>query len=355
LTRVLFNWLRKLFGLEGCPVIMPYRGYGRGETVHVKGHVLDDKVLYETKEGDKKRKNMIGMLSRYMSKALPGREVIVNLLGQELTLTTDEEGYFEAMLELELDATPEGWVPISYQLAEDRVGKDTVPPVEGEVYFPEQDKEYGIISDVDDTIIVSRASKALRKLSLILFKNAKTRLPFTGVASFYDALKNGINGKCCNPIFYVSSSEYNLYDFLVDFCETQGIPKGVFLLQKYKNNLWEILKSGGGSHTHKADKIRHLLTVYPDTDFVLIGDSGQRDAMLYARIVEEYPERIKVIYIRNVSGSGRRIEHLNALAQKVQEQGVDMLLVADTAEAARHALEVGLIREEDCRKVEAVV
>lgn len=355
MTRVLFNQLRKLFGLEGCPVIMPYRGYGRGKTVYVKGHVLDDKVLYESAKGDRKRKNMIGMLSRYMSKALTGREVVVNLLGQEFTLKTDEKGYFEAALEFEQDVRLEGWIPISYQLAEDRVGKDTVPPMDGEVYFPEQAKEYGIISDVDDTIIVSRASKTLRKLNLILFKNAKTRLPFAGVSAFYKALKNGTNGNCCNPIFYVSSSEYNLYDFLVDFCEAQEIPKGVFLLQQYKNNLWEILKSGGGSHTHKADKIRHLLQVYPDTDFVLIGDSGQRDALLYSRIVEEYPERIKVIYIRNVSDSDSSIDRLNALAKKVQVHGVDMLLVEDTAEAARHALAMGLIREEDCRRVEAAV
>jgi len=355
LANVLFNQIRKLFGLEGCPVIMPYRGYGKGNTIYIKGHVLDDKVLYETNKADKKRKNMLAMLSRYMSKALPGREVVVECLEQHFTLKTDQEGYFEATLELEGQVTVKGWTPVSYHLRENKVGKNTVPPAEGEIYFPEANQEFGIVSDVDDTIIVSKASKALQKLNLILFKNAKTRLPFTGVAAFYEALRNGPDRKCCNPLFYVSSSEYNLYDFLVDFCESQGIPKGVFLLQKYKNNLWEILKSGGGSHTHKADKIRHLLEVYPDTNFVLIGDSGQRDALLYSRIVEEYPKRIKVIYIRNVSAAGPRIEHLNELAKKVQKEGVDMLLVEDTAEAARHALQMGLIMEEDYHKVEQVV
>lgn len=355
MANVLFNQIRKLFGLEGCPVIMPYRGFGNGNTVYLKGHVLDDKVLYETKKADKSRKNMMVMLSRYMSKALPGREVIVTLLGQEFSLKTDKEGYFEATLELEGEVGLEGWVPISYHLTEDKVGENTIPSVDGEVYFPEANQEYGVISDLDDTIIVSHASKALQKLNLILFKNAKTRLPFVGVAAFYDALRNGPDGQCCNPIFYVSSSEYNLYDFLVDFCEAQDIPKGVFLLQKYKNNLWEILKSGGGSHTHKADKIRHLLEVYSDMDFVLIGDSGQRDALLYSRIVEEYPGRIKVVYIRNVSGSSSRIENLNELAKKVQKKGVDMLLVEDTAEAARHALNLGLIKEEDCLSVEKAV
>ena len=140
-------------------------------------------------------------------------------------------------------------------------------------------------------------------------------------------------------------------DFLVDFCEVRNIPKGPFLLQKYKANLWEVLWSGGGSHTHKLEKIRHLLNTYPALNFILIGDSGQKDAALYAEIAREFPGRILSIYIRDVSGPGRTEVHLQQLAGDLKKEGLDMLLVKDTAGAALHACEKGFITLEEYEKV----
>ncbi len=87
---------------------------------------------------------------------------------------------------------------------------------------------------------------------------------------------------------------------------------------------------------HKMAKIRQILTTYCDLRFVLIGDSGQKDAEIYSQVVKEYPGRILAVYIRDVSNEERDAA-VEAIANAVRQSGVEMLLVRNTAEAARHA------------------
>lgn len=312
----------------------------------MKGHVLDDRKLYSSDHEDRKRRNFKAMMSRYLANALPDIRVQVQFNGQEVIVKTNESGYFEATLTFS-EALPEaGWQQAAYTVLDKIVEDQKILTVTKDVYILDDSASYGVISDVDDTILVSHATQTLRKLRLILTKNAKTRLPFDGVATFYQVLTGEDQ---INPIFYVSSSEWNLYDFLEDFCETQNIPKGPFLLQELKTNIWRMLKSGGGTHQHKIQKIRKILDLFP-LDFVLIGDSGQRDAYLYAEIIKEYPGRIKAAYIRDVSKS-KKDEEIMKVADSISK--VEMVLVRDTAHAAEHAFKHGLINESEMERVKA--
>jgi len=184
--------------------------------------------------------------------------------------------------------------------------------------------------------LISHATQILRKLRLILTKNAKTRLPFPGVRAFYKQLAGNDR---INPIFYVSSSEWNLYDFLVDFFATQELPKGPFLLQKFKSGLRDLIHSGGGSHEHKQEKIEELLLRFPTLKFILIGDNGQRDPEIYSKIVSQFPDRILAIYLRDIKD-----EKIDTVIQKaIQENSVPLFLIKNTSEAQKHAVELGLI------------
>src|SRR5205085_9087259 len=86
---------------------------------------------------------------------------------------------------------------------------------------------FGVISDLDDTVIQSRVANFLQAVRTVMLGNARTRLPFPGVAAFYDALEKGKDGKRSNPIFYVSSSPWNLHDLISEFIRLQEIPEGV--------------------------------------------------------------------------------------------------------------------------------
>src|SRR5687768_17759104 len=73
---------------------------------------------------------------------------------------------------------------------------------------------FGVISDLDDTVVRSSATSVLKMACIVVRNNAHTRLPFEGVAAFYRALQLGPASESSNPIFYVSSSPWNSYDIL---------------------------------------------------------------------------------------------------------------------------------------------
>lgn len=331
------------------PVIIPYRGYGTPTRIFLKGHVLDDRLLYESHHKDKRKKNILSMISRYISTGLPDLRVEISFDQVEKIVTTDNDGHFDATLDFEKPVAP-GWYAVKYQVL-DKILENQEPLEEyGEVYIEDGQSEFGIISDIDDTILISHATRVLKKLRLILTKNSKTRLPFMGVASFYKALHLGRSTYGANPLYYVSSSEWNLYDFLEDFFDVRSLPKGPFLLQDLKTSLWKLIKSGGGNHNHKKEKIEQLFKLFPKQQFILIGDSGQHDASLYRSLAEEYPDQVLAIYIRDV-GKEKHANKVNKIAANIKGD-VEMLLVSDSFEAALHAYQHGFITIESLQEVE---
>ncbi|MGJ3234478.1 App1 family protein [Marivirga sp.] len=306
-------------------------GYGRNNLIYLKGGVLENRPEFEVKETDKRRKNFRVMLSRYLSSPIPEMEVKI-ILGDETFFTkTDEYGYFSAWVEPKQNYNP-GWHDVNYSIIDEG---NEIYRATGEFLVVGDEAKFGTISDIDDTILVSHATQLFKKFRLIMTKNAKTRLPFEGVTEFYEKLRAE-----ANPFFYVSSSEWNLYDFLQDFFKVRNIPKGPFLLQEYKSGLRDLLFTGGGSHQHKQDKIKRLMTLFPNLKFILIGDSGQRDTEIYRQALHEFPERILAVYIRKI---GKKDNFDQETTQEFQDKGVPLLMLENTKEAENHAKKTGFI------------
>jgi phosphatidate phosphatase APP1 len=197
-----------------------------------------------------------------------------------------------------------------------------------------------VISDVDDTVVETGVTNRLAMARTVFLRNAYTRLPFAGVAAFYDALHRG--GR--NPVFFVSSSPWNLYDLLAEFMELHGIPRGPLLLRDFGLDRGKLLKTS--NREHKLAQIKPLFDTYPGLPFVLIGDSGEHDPEIYREVVQLYPGRVRAIYIRDVTAEAARDEQVRALGRELAETGADLLLVPDTEAAAVHAAERGWIRPE---------
>jgi len=94
---------------------------------------------------------------------------------------------------------------------------------------------------------------------------------------------------------------------------------------------------------YKSDTIRRMLKTYIDLPFILIGDSSQEDPEIYASLVEEFPDRIRAVYIRNVSRDPNRTEAILNLAERVYQAGSALVLADDSITIAWHAVEQGLI------------
>jgi phosphatidate phosphatase APP1 len=316
--------------------ILPYRGYGTRDALFLKGRVLEMVRLKPSSAGDSRRDNLRNMARRFLSSEIPHARVRATYRGHEIEATSDEEGFFD--LRFELAQPLEGdtvWHPVEIELVWPQVREADEPRARGSVLVP-SGARFGVISDLDDTVIQSSATDLLRMARMTLLRNAYTRLPFEGVSEFYRALQAGRTGGECNPIFYVSSSPWNLYDLLEDFLDLHGVPAGPLFLKDWSpTNL-------GKHERHKLDVIRTLLATYPELPFVLIGDSGEQDPEIYRKIVQEHPGRIRSIYIRDVTTRERDVV-VGRIGEELRDLGVEMLLTADTAEALAHAAEQGLI------------
>ena len=169
--------------------------------------------------------------------------------------------------------------------------------------------------------------------------NSRTRLPFEGVAAFYQALRRG-DGSAINPIYYVSSSAWNLFDMLHDFFVVRNIPLGPFFLVDMGIDADKFIVPT--HHEHKGKMVQTLLDTHPDLPFILIGDSGQKDPEIYMEVIEHNPGRILAVYIRDVRAGGRD-QQMVELSERARALGTELLAVADTVAAAVHASTHGWI------------
>jgi phosphatidate phosphatase APP1 len=337
-------WLKYRAGWLGVPVIVPYRGFGREGYYYISGRVSEDKGLAAPLESQSIWQNMKAMIKRFISDEIPDVRVKIKFYDQEKIVKTNEEGFFEA----EFDAVSginlnQQWHIASLTLLDNIREKQTTVVATGEIQTCTPGTAFCTISDIDDTILISHSTNFIKKMRLLLMKNAITRLPFEGVSAFYRALYEGKNSGSINPIIFISSSEWNLYDLLIDFCNFRNIPKGTFMLDDLRKSLFQKKRKKSRSHMHKIDKIRMILNTIHDKPFVLIGDSGQKDAEIYSQISFEFPGRVLCIYIRDVRKS--RKSTVAGIANNLKTKGIEMILIKNTAEAAIHALEKGLISQ----------
>lgn len=335
-----FN-LNKKLGLNDPVQIVPYRTYGTARRLYIKGRVLEDKRIASAGDKDTILNNLLNMYKRFESDEVPGASLKAILADEEHEVTTDKEGYFVLDLHPKTAVINEQlWHPIPLELLHAPIPFEPGLQVAAEVMIPPPDAEYGVISDIDDTIVKTTATNLLAMSRTTFLNNARTRLPFAGVAEFYKSLQLGRNGKRNNPFFYVSSSPWNLYDLLKDFLDLNSIPAGPLLLRDFglevKNDEEE------GHMGHKLKEIRQILDAYPHLNFVLVGDSGQQDPVIYQEVVKQYPGRILAIYIRDVQLPERKKVAVD-VSESLKEYKTEMVIVENTLEAAEHAAQAGLI------------
>jgi phosphatidate phosphatase APP1 len=297
-------------------------------------------------------RNLGDTFKRFISDEVPRARLRVAFPGGETELEADERGYFRERLELP-EAVPAGWCEVRYTLLEPRRKDAEAATVLGFVLVPHKAARFGVISDIDDTVVQTDVTRWLRVLGAVLFGNAHTRLPFRGVAAFYRALEAGVSAdgaQRLNPLFYVSSSPWNLYDLLLEFLTLSNIPLGPLNLRAWRGGTSELLPSGHGAF--KQAEIRRILDTFPDLPFILIGDSGEEDPEIYGEIVSAYPGRILAVYIRNVSGEqhGSTVARFGAGGEQEHTQ---LVLVDDTLAAAQHAVSEGWIAERALEDVRA--
>jgi len=350
--------------LVGPLEIQAYRGHGTPRELFLRGRVLELVGLKPPGGKASRRRNLANMSRRFLSGEIPHARVRATALGRTVEVRSNRDGYFD--LRLPVPPAPSGpgnpdgsdngtawrsvdlelvWPPARASIADSGGGVRA----RGEVLVP-LGASYGVISDLDDTVIQTGVTSLPNMIRTVLLNDASTRLPFDGVETFYGALGRGpAGGAPLNPIFYVSNGPWNLYDLLEDFLALNDLPKGPIFLRD-----WGPLTFKDRHSRHKLGTIRRLFADYPKLPFVLVGDSGEEDPEVYDRVAREHPGRVAAIYIRDIAQGRVRGAEVRAICESLhRDTGVEMVLASDSGSAAEHAASIGLVGPDVPRKVHA--
>jgi phosphatidate phosphatase APP1 len=334
--------LRQRMGLHMNIQVLPYMTYATSAEIYIRGRVLLNRNI-ETSDNDRLWKNLQNTYKRLSSLEVANARLRVKFHDTEKEFFSDDDGYFELPVTLGRSLPGEElWHHPVIELLEAPFEFQGPVQVRAEVMTPPSTARFGIISDIDDTVLTTHAQSLLKSAYMTFMNSAYTRLPFEGVAAFYQALQKGFSGAEENPIFYVSSSPWNLYDLLVDFLEINKVPKGPLFLKDYGFTHNKLFTEP--HNVHKQKQIRNILNAYPDLKFILIGDSGQHDPEIYSEVIKEFPDRILACYIRDVSLDERDLE-VQKISEGIAHHKVEMVLAENSYSAAEHAASKGFIQE----------
>jgi phosphatidate phosphatase APP1 len=158
---------------------------------------------------------------------------------------------------------------------------------------------------------------------------------------FYSLLAlSHTNSETLNPFFYVSSSEWNLYDNLNEFFKFNGLPKGAFLLNQIKR-WYQLFKTGTSKHEGKLTRTKRIFDAFPKQRFILLGDNSQKDPEIYVTLANKYSEKVVAIYIRNVSIE--KEEFAKNILASLKDKTIYTCLFKHTDEAILHAKQIQLL------------
>jgi phosphatidate phosphatase APP1 len=325
--------------------LMPLAAFTYPGGLFIKGRVLHQRQPITSTDNDSAWDDLIDFYRRMNSDEVPGARLCIHAGAETRTLQSDEEGYFELSLALPalqppLESIRLEWLSTSEtEPASDqtKVASISVPLVQ-----ISNMARFGVISDVDDTLLVTNVQNLFGLARSLFSGRASQRTHFPGAPALYRGLQAGIN-----PLFFVSSSPWNLYDLLEETFDYHGLPEHVTFLRDWGISDQEFLPTD--NIDFKLGMLRLIASLFPNLPFLLIGDSGQQDPEIYTRFILENPGRILGVYIRDVSPDERRDVAVNAL----KTSGVPLLLAPDSLSMARDASARGWLNPDRLPEIEA--
>ena len=336
LTHNFLTWLR----LTDQPTVKIYRGFGNASQLTIHGSALRRSALPRSTYRDSIWVNLLAVIRLFMVEPYPQATVRVRFGEQTAEAKTDDDGYFRLDLSLAQPVAP-GWHPVRAELLSQTLTPETIlAEGTGQVLVPHP-TQVACISDIDDTFLISHSATIVKRMQVLLTENAHSRRPFEGVVAHYQLLAEAHSGPGqTNAFFYVSSSEWNLYDYILNFSEKNGLPDGVYLLSQLKR-FKDLLKTGQNKHKTKFTRIVRILETFPKQQFILLGDDTQEDPTIYASVVEHFPRQIRCVYIRQVHRENQ--PETRATLSRIEAAGVPCCYFAHSAEARQHSVDSGLV------------
>ncbi len=282
------RWARK----RGfTPVVIPYTGYGSTSWIRVLSRVL----LARPGVADEIRYKKIRGWRSFTSVPVGDSTVFVRIGGVEHTVLADRGGVVDEVIEVSLSP---GWHTITLRIEDSE-------PVKAPIFIVDPHATIGLISDIDDTVMVTALPRPLVAAWNTFVLDEHARTPVAGMAVLFEKLVRDHPG---SPVVYLSTGAWNVAPTLTRFLSRHLFPRGPLLLTDWGPTHDRWFRSG---RAHKEESLIRLVDEFPQLKWILVGDDGQNDESLYESFAEENPDRVAVIAIRHLSGgeavlAGRR-------------------------------------------------
>ena len=265
------------------PTVIPYAGYGASGWVRVLCRVL---LTRSTEPASTQYKNIRGWRS-FTSVPVDDVPVTVTIGGVEHRVDPDRGGVVDVRLDASLAP---GWQTVT-------IRTDESDPVDAPIYVVSDGTDFGIISDIDDTVMVTALPRPFLAAWNTFVLDEHARNPVPGMAVLYERLTREHGG---SPVIYLSTGAWNVAPTLTRFLSRNLYPAGSLLLTDWGPTHDRWFRSGS---EHKRESLERIAEDFPDIRWLLIGDDGQHDETLYGEFVSHHPDRVRAVAIRQLSPS----------------------------------------------------
>ena len=311
------------------PTVVPYTGYGSTEWVRVLCRVLLSRPIAPDEPSKRRRRRgeqgIRGWRS-FTSVPVGDVPVVIEIGGARIEVLADRGGVVDTRIPVAL--TP-GW-------HEALLHTEGSTVVEAPIRIVGPDVDFGIISDVDDTVMVTALPRPFLAFWNTFVLDEHARIPTPGMAVLFERLARAHPG---SPVIYLSPGAWNVAPTLTRFLSRNLYPAGPLLLTDWGPTHDRWFRSG---RAHKEQNLRRLADEFPGMRWLLIGDDGQHDEELYARFAAEHPDRVAAVAIRRLS-TGEAV--LAGGRTKAEQHGADVPWVSasDGARIADQLAEVEVL------------
>jgi len=276
--------------LKGDDNIEIYTAYGNTNQLLISGRALVKEKNQFVDENTSGFSNFLSIVDFFFSNEIENPSIIVDVAGQRWSFTGDDAGYFELDIPSSLGFA-QGYEEVNLTLEDNTFTHTTKANI-----IPNK-KFVGIISDIDDTVIVSDVTSKVDLVYNTFWRNYTQREVVPNMATKFKTILAENTNEAPSKLFFISGSPNQLFTPIEKFLELHNFPEHTLILKKIQGDNSDSLLT---QITYKTKKIERLIKLYPKMTWVLFGDSGEKDEEIYTAIKEKYPTKIKEFYIRNV-------------------------------------------------------
>jgi len=276
--------------LQAQDNIVVYHAYGNAHQIVIQGRMEEKKIFSEAKEDDNWFQNIWRTVRQVKGDEIKNQTIFALIYGEKFETKGDDEGYFE------FNITTKKSLKTGYErIALNIEGNSNVH--ETEVMIIGKEPLVGIISDFDDTMIVSNVTNKIKLGYNIVLKNYKQRTIVPHMLERFEKILTQNPKEVPSTLFILSGSPQQLFFSVEDFLAFHHFPKHTLILKKAHGENTDPLTD---QFAYKTQKIERLIKLYPTMKWVMFGDSGEKDAEVYKFIKKKYPNKVISYHIRDV-------------------------------------------------------